>query len=148
MHCIDSISGRDNLRTRLDDVGGAAAPTDVYPRYARPAIWEHPVTGRPLLFVLEQQASHFEGWTCRESDELLDAAFEYLYDPSNLYPHPWRPGDFVVWDNLAIQHGRPANPNQVRRSLRRVAMNTVTTAELIAGTGFDPVVRARHVGTP
>jgi hypothetical protein len=34
----------------------------------------------------------------------------------------------------------------VRRSLRRVAMNTVTTAELIAGTGFDPEVRARQPG--
>jgi hypothetical protein len=29
----------------------------------------------------------------------------------------------------------------VRRSLRRVAMNEVTTAQLIAGTGFDPVWR-------
>ena len=144
VHCIDSVSGRDNLRTRLDDVGGDAAPTDVYPRHARPAIWAHPVTGRPLLFVLAQQASHFEGWSCCESDELLDAAFEVLYEPTNVHAHHWQAGDFVVWDNLMFQHGRPANPNSVRRSLRRIAMNTVTTTELIAGTGFDPEVRARR----
>lgn len=60
VHVIDSVSGRDNVRTRLEDVGGEAASKVFYPRFARPAIWRHPVTGRPLLFVLGQQASHFE----------------------------------------------------------------------------------------
>ena len=73
-----------------------------------------------------------------------DAAFEVLYEPTNVHAHHWQAGDFVVWDNLMFQHGRPANPNSVRRSLRRIAMNTVTTTELIAGTGFDPEVRARR----
>jgi alpha-ketoglutarate-dependent taurine dioxygenase len=79
---------------------------------------------------------------------LLDAAFETLYDEANVYAHEWRVGDFVVWDNLALQHGRRANPNTVRRSLRRVAMNTVTTEELISGTGFDPAVRSELAGNP
>jgi taurine dioxygenase len=144
VHVVDSVKGRDNRRTRLDDVGGRAAPRNVFPRFSRPAIWTHPVIGVPLLFVLQQQASNFEGWSCDESDELIDASFAALYRPENIYEHRWRVGDFIVWDNLALQHGRPANPNTVRRSLRRVAMNVVTTAELIAGTGFDPVERAKR----
>lgn len=143
VHLIDTVNGRDNIRTRINDVGGLDAPRDLYPRFARPAVWAHPVLGIPLLFVLQQQASHFDGWSCEESDELLDAAFEVLYDPTNVYEHHWQVGDFIVWDNLALQHGRAANPNTVRRSLRRVAMNTVTTAALIAGTGFDPAHRDR-----
>jgi taurine dioxygenase len=146
VHLIDSVNGRDNLRTRLDDIGGDEASPSLYPRFARPAIWTHPITGDALLFVLQQQASHFEGWSCSDSDPLLDAAFETLYDDANVYAHEWRVGDFVVWDNLALQHGRRANPNAVRRSLRRVAMNTVTTAELISGTGFDPSVRSKLAG--
>lgn len=145
VHLIDSIDGRDNVRTRIEEIGGEAASPALYPRHARPAIWRHPVTGVPLLFVLGQQASHFEGWSCGASDALLDEAFRVLYDPSNVHRHAWQVGDFVVWDNLLIQHGRRANPNTVRRSLRRVAMNTVTTAELIAGTGFDPAVRAAQL---
>jgi len=125
------------------EVGGLDAPRDLYPRFARPAIWTHPITGVPLLFVLRQQASHFDGWSCEQSDEVLDATFAVLYDPANVYEHHWRVGDFIVWDNLALQHGRAANPNTVRRSLRRVSMNTVTTAALIAGTGFDPARRDR-----
>jgi len=143
VHMIDSVNGRDNVRTRINEVGGLDASPDLYPRFARPAIWPHPITGEPLLFVLQQQASHFDGWSCDDSDELLDAAFALLYEPANVYEHHWRVGDFVVWDNLALQHGRAANPNTVHRSLRRVAMNLVTTEALIAGTGFDPAVRAR-----
>ena len=143
VHMIDTVNGRDNIRTRINEVGGLDAPRDLYPRFARPAIWTHPITGVPLLFVLQQQASHFDGWSCEQSDELLDAAFAVLYDPTNVYEHHWRVGDFIVWDNLALQHGRVGNPNAVRRSLRRVAMNTVTTSALIAGTGFDPARRDR-----
>lgn len=146
VHAIDSVSGRDNVRTRLEEVGGEAASKVFYPRFARPAIWRHPVTGVPLLFVLGQQASHFEGFTAAESDALLEAAFRVLYDASNVYVHDWRLGDLVVWDNLLIQHGRRANPNRVRRSLRRVAMNTVTTAELIERTGFNPAMRPGATG--
>lgn len=142
VHMIDSVSGRDNIRVRIEEVGGESASRARYPRHARPAIWTHPLTGAPLLFVLAQQASHFEGETCAQSDPLLDAAFRVLYAPSNVYCHDWRVGDLAIWDNLMIQHGRRANPNRVRRSLRRVAMNTVTTEDLIAGTGFVPALRA------
>jgi taurine dioxygenase len=146
VHLIDTVNGRDNVRTRLDEVGGADAPADLYPRFSRPAIWTHPVLAADLLFVLEQQASHFEGWSCADSDELLDAVFAHLYRSANVYEHDWRAGDLIVWDNLVLQHGRRANPRTVRRSLRRVAMHTVTTAELIAGTGFDPAHPATRRG--
>lgn len=142
VNLIDSVDGRDNVRVRIDAIGGESAPSNRYPRHAWPAIRRHPVTGASLLFVFAQQSSHFEGSSCAASDELLDAAFDVLYAPGNVYRHEWRIGDFVVWDNLAIQHGRRANPKSIRRSLRRVAMNTVTTEELIAGTGFDPAFRA------
>jgi alpha-ketoglutarate-dependent taurine dioxygenase len=143
VHAVDSTGGRDDMRVRLDDLGGVDAPESDYPRCARPVLWSHPVTGRPLLFALAQQASHIEGWSCDESDPLLEEMFAALYDEANVYEHHWSPGDFVVWDNLLVQHGRRANPDTVARSLRRVVMNTRTTAEIVAGTGFDPEVRAR-----
>jgi taurine dioxygenase len=143
VHAIDSVHGQKGIRTRLADVGGDSERRDIYPRSTRPAVWTHPVTGARLLFVLEQQASHFEGWSGAESDDLLNALFAHLYAPANVYEHHWEVGDLAVWDNLVLQHGRRANPNTVRRSLRRVAMNTVTTAELIAGTGYDPAWRQR-----
>lgn len=59
----------------------------------------------------------------RESRALLGRLFdEYLYVPENEWVHRWQPGDLVVWDNLALQHGREACPrSHGARSLRRVA---------------------------
>jgi taurine dioxygenase len=88
------------------------------------------------LFVNEQQASHFEGWSCDESDELLEATFAHLYDKAARYDHAWQVQDLVIWDNIALQHGRPRNPHAVRRSLRRVIMADVTKATFTAGTGL------------
>ena len=40
-------------------------------------------------------------------------------DDAVRYEHPWEVGDLIVWDNLALQHGRRDFPNGERRSLRR-----------------------------
>jgi alpha-ketoglutarate-dependent taurine dioxygenase len=140
------VSGRDNLRTRLVDVGGDEAPTDEYPRHTTPAIVRHPTTRQALLSVYEQQSSHIVGWTDDTSEALLQRLFAHLYRPEHVYDHHWQAHDLVVWDNVALQHGRRANPNAVRRSLRRVAIHDIPTAQLIAGTGFDPDWRRRRPG--
>lgn len=145
VHMIDTIGDRQHRLTTFDDVGGERASRGAYPRCGRPAIWTHPILGVPLLFVLEQQASHFAGETAAESAPLIAEALAHLHRPEHAYEHEWRVGDFAVWDNLALQHGRRANPNSIRRSLRRVPMNTVTTAELNRGTGFDPEWRAAYL---
>jgi taurine dioxygenase len=140
---IDSVSGRDNVRTRLADVGGDGASLDAYPRHATKGIVRHPTTGQPFLSVYEQQSSHVVGWTDDAGEALLQQLFAHLYRPEHVYDHHWRRHDLVVWDNLALQHGRRANPNVVRRSLRRVAIHHIPTTALIAGTGFDPEWRRR-----
>jgi taurine dioxygenase len=135
---IDAVSGRDNLRTRLIDVGGEAAPRGAYPRHTTPAVICHPATGQALLSVYEQQSSHIVGWSEETSEALLQRLFAHLYRPEHVYDHHWQAHDLVVWDNIALQHGRRANPNAVRRSLRRVAIHDIPTTQLIAGTAFDP----------
>ena len=67
----------------------------------------HPRTGRNLLFVSEQQTREVVELADDESRELLDALFAHLYRPENILEHTWRDGDFVAWDNLAVQHARP-----------------------------------------
>jgi taurine dioxygenase len=141
---IDAVNGRDNVRTRLADVGGEDAPLDEYPRHTTPGVVRHPTTGRPYLSVYEQQSSHVVGWTGDAGEALLQQLFAHLQRPEHVYDHHWREHDLVVWDNLAVQHGRRANPNAVRRSLRRVAIHNVPTSTLIAGTGFDPEWRHRR----
>ncbi len=75
--------------------------------HCTPIALRHPRTGRTILYVSQQMTRNVEGMTEDESDELLFALFDHLYEPGNELEHYWRQGDLVIWDNLAMQHARP-----------------------------------------
>ena len=70
----------------------------------------------------EQQTDRIIGWEPDRSEAVLAELFAVLYEPGNVVTHEWRSGDLVVWDNLALQHGRPEGTGSGERTLRRVAM--------------------------
>jgi taurine dioxygenase len=90
------------------------------PQKRQPVIIDHPITGEPVLFVTELQTARIEGLAQAESDALLERLFAALYAPVEVYEHVWRPGDFLLWDNLALQHGRADQAATKRRRLRRI----------------------------
>ena len=137
MHLADTVTRREDVRRRLVDVGGPDASPSLFPRMTRPVLWPHPTTGQPILYVLEQQASHIEGLAEDESEAVLADLFAHLYADDARYVHRWEPGDFILWDNIALQHGRPENPTTVRRSLRRTVVSEKSLPEIIAGLGFE-----------
>lgn len=94
----------------------------------------HPVvrhqegTGRPYLFVNENMTACIIGISEHESDALLAELFSYLYADEAVYEHRWRPGDLVVWDNLALQHAR-GTVGEGARTLQRVTCTCFTYTE-------------------
>jgi alpha-ketoglutarate-dependent taurine dioxygenase len=139
----NTVSGREDVACRHTSVPDDAPPA-VYPSTTRPALWTHPRTGEELVFVNEQHGWRFVGMPRADSDALFDEVFAHLYRPDTVYEHHWAPGDLVVWDNLALQHGRQANPDAVTRSLRRVVLNDVSNEVMVAGTVFEPARWQRH----
>ena len=139
----NTTGGREDVACRFTEVPDPA-PNDVYPSMTRPALWPHPRTGELLLFVNEQHGWRFAGLSQEDSDDLFDEVFAHLYRAEAVYEHHWVAGDLVVWDNLALQHGRRANPNSVKRSLRRVVLNDVSNDEMVAGTVFHPARWQQH----
>jgi taurine dioxygenase len=129
----NTVDGREDIPARTVRVP-EDAPWDRYMRMAKPVISDHPITHTPYIPVNEQQASHFVGLTMDESDALLDELFAYMYDGRFTYEHEWVERDLIVWDNITLQHGRRANAADARRCLRRITMNDITAAELLAGT--------------
>jgi taurine dioxygenase len=117
----------DDLRSRLEgrdavQVGGPEDlharrrrnfPDDVMqtvrdnaPAYTFPLARPHPRTGRTTLVISENHAREIVGLPLDESDDLLDAVFAHLYAPENTYALDWRNHDLVIWDNIAVHHGR------------------------------------------
>jgi taurine dioxygenase len=91
-------------------------------RMARPVVHLHPVTGERVLYVNEQHTAQVEGLDAAASDELLEALFAHLYAAPHRLEHRWRNGDLVVWDNIALQHGRPTIEGVRRRRLQRASV--------------------------
>jgi alpha-ketoglutarate-dependent taurine dioxygenase len=111
-HVYDYRSDYGTQRFRVASSPGAPTAT-------HPVVLRHPATGRPLLFVNELMTDSIVELDERASEELLHELWSYLDDDAVRYEHRWEVGDLIVWDNLALQHGRRDFPRGQRRSLRR-----------------------------
>ena len=81
----------------------------------------HPKTGKPVLYVSQQMTREIVGLPPAESEALLQALFDHMYDPKVVYEHHWSNGDLLVFDNLALQHARGyVDLNGPTRTLRKV----------------------------
>jgi alpha-ketoglutarate-dependent taurine dioxygenase len=68
----------------------------------------HPRTGETILYACEQMTKEIVGLPHEESEAILEQVFDHLYATEAQWDHEWRQGDFVVWDNIALQHSRKA----------------------------------------
>lgn len=112
---VSYLSGERDLENNL---------TPDRPRTIHPMVLEHPKTGVELLFVTELASAWVEGLGAEEGEELLQALFGYLYNPSNVYEHRWHRGDLLIWDNIALQHARGDLSQVGDRTLQRMSIGT------------------------
>jgi len=99
-----------------------------------PAIWRHPQTGKPFVYLTELHAYRLDGLAVEQSTALLDQVFGTLYDPATIHEHQWADGDLVIWNNRTVQHARGALDETEEaalsaRSIRRVSTGTKTFTE-------------------
>ena len=99
----------------------------------QPVRFEHPRAGKPVLLVTEYHARRINELPPQASEEVLGRLFAHLYSPGRIYDHHWRLHDLLIWDNLAVQHARPARSalEDGGRALQRVAISDVGYAELV-----------------
>jgi len=123
LHELHALHAFDYRRT---GGGGRIAEADLEPdspRKVRPAIWVHPDTGRPILYVNELMTTRFVELPDDESAALLEEVAGYFVGDDVVYVHEWEPHDLVVWDNRSLQHGRTDFEPTERRTLRRVPVH-------------------------
>ena len=91
----------------------------------------HPRTGEQVVMANLMHSDSIVGVPAAESDALLRDLFAVLYDDSNILRYDWSVGDLVIWDNIAVQHGRPDFPENEPRTLQRVVLGDYTPGELV-----------------
>jgi len=128
----------------------AEVPQDEYyfPRTTYPVIWTHPRTGEELLFVHEDMSVRIEGRDAEESEAIFTPLFAILYDDAHTFEHHWRQDDLVIWDNIALQHGRPAfHGGAGERTLLRTTINPAQELYLTHGRRVADFAKKRLAET-
>lgn len=92
-----------------------------------PVVITVPHTGKKALFVNEFNTSHIVEYGPRsdEGEELLQTLFSALYEETNLYTQQYVNHDMVIWNNLAVQHARPARIDKNPRTFRRLVIESL-----------------------
>jgi len=89
------------------------------PHSYHPVFITHPDTGQKSLFVDRLMTTAIEDLSETESAGVLEQLYAAGERRDFIYEHVWRPGDFVMWDNLCTIHARTDFPKSERRLLRR-----------------------------
>ncbi len=112
-------------RMRAADVSPGSPCTE------RSFVGPHPRTGAPVINANEMHTDWVLGLDPDASEALLAEVYAVLYGDDNVYEHRWDVGDVLVWDNVALHHGRHAFPVDEPRTLQRVCLNPKTSHELV-----------------
>jgi taurine dioxygenase len=92
------------------------------PDMATPVVRVHPVTGRKGLFVNEGHTSHMHDMPLDEGDALLRRLYDHITQAEFIYTHHWKPGDLLMWDNIAVQHKATFDYDPLPRLLYRTTV--------------------------
>ena len=105
------------------------------PGTLHPLVCTHPESRRRMLYLGRRRLAWIEGMDLARSDELLDEIWQIATQPSLAWPHRWRVGDLVLWDNRCTMHRRDAFDPASRRVMHRTQ---VKGAAPPWATGFAP----------
>jgi len=125
-HALASfLTGDPGARTRDHELPPEAL------RHRHPVLRTHPRTGETVLFITDLHVECIDDLDADESDRLVDALLEHLYQPAHVYEHRWSVGDLVVWDNETLQHMRTDISDEKPRSFLRNTLHVARWSELV-----------------
>jgi taurine dioxygenase len=93
-----------------------------YKELPRPAVVNHPVNGRPILFVNPMHTHGFDGMKREAAWELIEELAAHATQDRFTYYHSWRVGDLLIWDERATMHRGAGDSNPAER---RVMLRTI-----------------------
>jgi taurine dioxygenase len=118
---------------------------------------EHPLfyqtgTGDSVLLYVPWFTHSIVGMSSHESKKWFGLFDTLLYENARPYTHRWKQNDLLVWDNLALQHGKePTDPDAgpvPTRVLRRAVLGPEAPQIYKAGYSYDAAKSERVAEQP
>ncbi|WP_081613213.1 TauD/TfdA dioxygenase family protein [Xanthomonas sp. SHU 199] len=77
---------------------------------AHPVVETNPFTGSEFIYVSENTRQFIgpDGESIADSDKKAAYLLEKILKPENIYSHPWKQGDVLLYDNMQLLHRREA----------------------------------------
>jgi taurine dioxygenase len=101
LQAVHRVSGRrKKTGTGAEDDPGRERHPDI----AHPVVRTHPETGRKAIYVSDGECAGIVGMADTKAQPLLADLAKRIIRPEFQYRHKWQAGDFVIWDNCAVQH--------------------------------------------
>ncbi len=91
-----------------------------------PVVITHPLSGKKCLYVNGDFTTRFDGWTCEESQPLLDQLYAHCSRADFTCRLRWEPGTMAIWDNRAVQHMAMNDYPGKRRLMHRITIDGIT----------------------
>ena len=107
-----------------------------------PLVGKHPETGMPALLISHLDTVRITGLPDEEMTAVANKLFESFYAEDNIVQHKWRNGDLVIYDNIALQHGRRDCADVGNRTLQRVVICKMLSTEMRDDRFYKPVAPA------
>ena len=107
-----------------------------------PLVGKHPETGMPVLLISHLDTVRITGLPDDEMTAVANKLFESFYAEDNIVEHRWKNGDFVIYDNIALQHARRDCSEIGNRTLKRVVICKMLSTEMRDDRFYKPVAPA------
>ncbi|AUX44463.1 taurine dioxygenase [Sorangium cellulosum] len=125
---------RKRYKVTAQDVGQSLREIDdrlriTIPDVTHPVVREHPLTGRPALYISEGYTLSFEGMGWEQSQKMLEELHAHATRESTLYRHHWRVGDILIWDNPSLIHAAMPSDPELPRTMHRLSIASGASGE-------------------
>ena len=124
VHSAGMAYGTGGLLDKVKDLTSMAiAPSaEAYAEQTHPVVVEHPVTGRPALYVNPIYTTRFSGWTQPESQALLSHLWMGAVNDNLTCRLRWSRHTLTIWDNRCTMHNALNDYSGVRREMYRTSV--------------------------
>lgn len=95
---------------------------DAMPDVVHPMVIEHPLSGRPALYVNPTFTIGIDGMDADEAWPILQQLYRHAMQPQFVQVLQWQPGTVAFWDNRAVWHSAQNDYHGQRRIMHRITI--------------------------